>query len=124
MPATEHQLHVLADAFSMPGRPDLHDVPGGQTVTVGSRSLVVNVPVAGLWQYDDFDAQSLPVASTDTTEVAARALLARLGIDAQGQVATFRLNGPGTEIDLAGCSMQFGENGQIVYAIGPLAAIV
>ena len=122
-PATEHQLQVLADALSMPGRPDLHDVPGGQMVTVGSRSLVVNVPLAGLWQYDDLDAQSLPVASANTSEVAARALLARLGIDAGGEVATFKPHGPGTEIDLAGCNMLFADNGQIVYAIGPLAAI-
>ena len=121
--ATEHQLQVLADAFSIPGRPDLHDVPGGQMVTDGSRSLAVNVPLAGVWEYDDLDAQSLPAATADSSESAARALLARLGIDAGGQVATFKPNGPGTEIDLAGCSMLFAENGQIVYATGPLAAI-
>ena len=122
-PATEHQLQVLADAFSMPGRPDFHDVPGGQMVTVESRSLVVNVPLPGLWQYDDLDAQSLAPASTSTSETAARSLLARLGIDTQGEVLTFKPHGPGIEIDLAGCSMLFAENGQIVYAIGPIGAI-
>jgi hypothetical protein len=123
-PATEHQLQVLADAFSMPGPPDVHDASGGQGVSSGSRTLVVNVPLAGVWQYDDLDAQSLPPASAATSETAARSLLASLGIDTQGQVPTFKPNGPGTEIDLAGCSMLFAENGQIVYAIGPIAAIV
>ena len=122
-PATEHQLQVLVDTFSMPGRPGLHDVPGGQSVTVDGRSLVVNVPLAGLWQYDDLAAQSLPPASTAASETAARSLLARLGIDTVGQVLTFKPHGPGTEIDVAGCLMLFAENGQIVYAIGPLAAI-
>jgi hypothetical protein len=123
-PATGHQLQVLADAFSMPGPPDAHSGPQGQTgVVAGSRSLVVGVPIAGMWQYDDLDAQSLPPASTATSETAARSLLARLGIDPQGQVATFKPNGPGTQIDLAGCSMLFADNGQIVFAIGPVAAI-
>ena len=123
VPATEHQLQVLADAFLMPGRPELRDVPGGQTVTIGSRSLVVNVPLAGIWQYHDLDALSLPFAPAVSGEMQARALLANLSIDAQGQVATFKPSGTGTEVDLAGCSMLFAEAGQIAYAIGPLAAI-
>ena len=125
--ATEHQLEVLAAAFSMPGRPDLHDVSGGaevgQEVTAGSRTLVVNVPLAGSWQYSDLDAQSLPAATQDSSEAAARSLLAALGIDAEGQTATFTPNGPFIDVGLAGCTMHFAADGRIVSAIGPITAI-
>ena len=122
-PATEHQLAVLAEAFSLPGRPELHDVPGGQVVTVGSRGLYVNVPIQGSWQYVDVDVQDLPAASTETTEDAARSLLARLGIDATDQTATFTPNGPAIDIELAGCMMRFSSDGQIAWAIGAIADI-
>lgn len=122
-PATEHQLAVLVEAFSLPGRPELHDVSGGHAVAVLSRGLYVNVPIPGSWQYADLDVQNLPAASAETSEKAARSLLARLGIDATGQTATFTPNGPSIDVELAGCVMRFADDGQIAWAIGAVADI-
>jgi hypothetical protein len=122
-PATEHQLDVLAAAFSMPGRPELEDRNGGQYVAVGPRALAVNVPIRGSWQYADIDAQDLPAASAEASEVAARALLAKLGIDAEGQMATFVPNGPSIDVSLGGCTMRFSDDGQVAWAIGAITAI-
>ena len=123
VPATEHQLAVLAAAFSMPGRPELHDVPFGHEVSVGSRVLVVNVPIFGAWQYNDLDAQRAPGATPAASEAAARDLLSELGIDTTGLTATFTPNGPGTDVDLGGCKARFTDDGRIVFAYGLLEDI-
>jgi hypothetical protein len=104
----------------MPARPDLHDVPFGQEVTVGNRSLYVNVPIFGGWQYADLDAQALPGATNDASEAATRDLLTKLGIDTAGLTATFTPNGPGSDVGLAGCIVRFAEDGRIVFAYGLL----
>jgi hypothetical protein len=122
-PATEHQLAVLAAAFAMPGRPDLADSNGGQHEIVGSRELAVNVPIRDSWQYADLDAQNLPPASKETSEIAARFLLARLGIEPGDETPTFTQNGPSIDIGLGGCLMRFAEDGQVAWAIGGIGAI-
>jgi len=122
-PATEHQLAVLASAFSMPGRPELRDFNGGQHEIVGSRELAVNGPIRDTWQYADLDAQNLPPASMETSEIAARFLLAKLGIEPGDQTPTFTPNGPSIDVGLGGCMMRFAEDGQVAWAMGPIAAI-
>ena len=107
----------------MPGRPDLHDVPYGQEVTVERRGLHVNVPIFGAWQYYDLDAQALPGAANDASDAAARDLLARLGIDTSGLVASVTPNGPGTDIGLAGCIVRVADDGRIAFAYGLLKDI-
>ncbi|MEP7045626.1 MAG: hypothetical protein ABI949_03040 [Ilumatobacteraceae bacterium] len=123
-PATDAQIAVLLTAFDLPGRPDLHDIDGGQMVTAGNRSLVINVPLRGTWQYADLDAQDLPAATNEESEAAARSLLLKLGIDSVGQVPTFTPNGPSVDIALGDCTMRFANNGRPAWAIGSIAAIV
>lgn len=123
VPATEHQLAVLAAALAMPGRPELHDVPYGQEVKVDNRVLDVNVPIFGAWQYSDLDAQSVPGATAEVSEAATRDLLARLGIDTTGLTATFTPNGDGTQVGLASCIVMLATDGRIVFAYGLLEDI-
>lgn len=123
VPATEHQLAVLAAALSMPGRPDLHDVPYGQEVRVDNRVLDVNVPIFGSWQYNDLDAQSTPGATAEVSETATRDLLAALGIDTTGLTATFTPRGDGIDVGLAGCIVGFANDGRIAFAYGLLKDI-
>ena len=121
--ATEAQVAVLLAEFDLPGRPDLHDINGGQVVTVGNRSLAVNVPIRGTWQYADLDAQDLPGATNEESEAAARSLLVQLGIDATGLVPTFTPNGPSVDIALGPVTLRFANDGRLAWAIGAIAAI-
>ncbi|HEY7628118.1 MAG TPA: hypothetical protein VH761_13670 [Ilumatobacteraceae bacterium] len=126
VPATEHQLDVLTRALGMPGRPQLADVEVGQHEIVGGRELAVNAPIPGTWQYADLDAQSLPGASAEESEAAARALLAALGIDAGALTATFAANGPAIDVTIGDCILRYAKDAdgpRLMSAICPVAAI-
>ena len=77
----------------------------------------MNVPLWGLWQYWDLDAQNSEGASDDQAITVALELFDRLGVDA-GEVTSVEHNGP-PNVELSrGASVIVSNDGRIamVYA--------
>jgi hypothetical protein len=92
--------------------------PGYCVGRLEPRGFCVNVPLWGLWQYWDSDAQNAPGASDEEAAAVALDLFARLGVDA-GEVLSVEPNGPLPQVGLSGgASVMVAQGGRIamVYA--------
>jgi hypothetical protein len=118
-------VRELADALDIAG--ELEVMPGEQgdgacINRLGSPMLCVDVPLWGLWQYADGDAQSRPSATPDEAIAAATALLQRLGLP----VELGELGSNGAQVTIAfraGGSMVVAEGGRISQIIAPTAML-
>ena len=117
---SELPVAALAAALGVEGDVEQLDGEHGPGYCVGRlepRGLCVNVPLWGLWQYWDLDAQNSEGASDDQAITVALELFDRLGVDA-GEVTSVEHNGP-PNVELSrGASVIVSNDGRIamVYA--------
>ena len=117
---SELPVAALAAALGVEGDVEQLDGEHGPGYCVGRlepRGLCVNVPLWGLWQYWDLDAQNSEGASDDQAITVAVELFDRLGVDA-GEVTSVEHNGP-PNVELSrGASVIVSNEGRIamVYA--------
>ncbi|HEX6656920.1 MAG TPA: hypothetical protein VF065_02490 [Ilumatobacter sp.] len=109
---------VLALAAALGVEGDIEQLDGelGPGYCVGRlepRGVCVNVPLWGLWQYWDLDAQSGQGATDEVAAAAALDLFARLGVDA-GEVESVEPSGPLPKVGLSGgASVMVAQDGRI-----------
>ena len=112
------ELPVLALAAVLGVEGDAEQLDGehGPGYCVGRlepRGLCVNVPLWGLWQYWDSDAQNAQGATDEEAAAVALDLFARLGVDA-GEVESVQRNGPLPQASLSGgASVMVAHDGRI-----------
>ncbi len=93
---SDASVRALAAVLGVEGELEQRDGEYGAGQCVGRlerRALCVNVPLWGLWQYSDLDAQDTPGASDDAARNVAVDLFTRLGVD-PGSVISVEPNGP------------------------------
>lgn len=115
----------LADALGVTGELEVMAGEQGDGTCINrlaSPMLCVDVPLWGLWQYADGEAQSLPSATPDEAVAAASTLLERLGLP----VELAGLGSNGVQITVAfraGGSVVVAEGGRISQVIAPTAML-
>ena len=107
---------ALAAALGVEGEVEQLDGEHGPGYCVGPlepRGFCVNVPLWGLWQYWDLDAQNGQGATDEEAAAVALDLFARLGVDA-GEVESVERSGPLPKVALSGgASVIVAQDGRI-----------
>jgi hypothetical protein len=87
------------------------------------RGLCVNVPLWGLWQYWNLEAQNAQGATDDVAVDVAVDLFARLGVD-PGTAISVEPNGPLPQVELSsGAMVTVAEDARIAMVIAPTALV-
>ncbi len=125
-PVEERLVRRLADALGVVGTIELLDGEHGQGSCINrlgpAPMLCVDVPLWGLWQYADIEAQMLPSATEDEARAAASGLLERLGLPTElGEIGS---NGAQITVAMrAGGSVVVAEGGRIAQVIAPTSML-
>jgi len=122
----EPPVAALAAALGVEGDIEQLDGEHGPGYCIGRlepRGLCVNVPLWGLWQYWDLDAQNAQGASDEQAASVALDLFDRLGVDA-GRVTSVERDGPLPTVGLSGgASVIVAIDGRIAMAYADTALV-
>ena len=124
--ASDASVLALAAVLGVEGELEQRDGEHGVGQCIGSlepRGLCVNVPLWGVWQYWDLNAQDSPGASDDQARSVAGDLFAQLGVD-PGSVISITPNGPLPQVEFSsGALVMVAEDGRIAMIIAGTALL-
>lgn len=124
--ADEASVRALAVVVGVEGELEQIDAENGTAHCIGRlerRGLCVNVPLPGIWNYWDLDAQADPGATDDEASRIAVELFTQLGVDS-GAIDSVEPNGPLPQVRFgSGALVMVAEDGRIAMVTAPTSLL-